>query len=241
MAMNAALGLRPEAVWDLLLATIDDPASIGLLVKDALTRRLRFYDDFNRPEEDTDVWTSGGDAGTFLLSTAGLQPTAWRLTTGGTINDDRYIHGRDVINNKMFTPYEEGIDTVTWEARVRVNQATVLSAFIGTLRDAITDYAEPPSSCAHFLIDPVITNTFRARTRAAAEEETDTLVALDTDWHTFRIVWTIASVLFYIDDVLVATHAAQVPNCAHTSEFLIRTEAAGLKWMDIDYVHVELG
>lgn len=202
---------------------------------------LNFYDEFNRSAEDTDVWTSGGDAGgTFLKEETTVRGTMWEITTGNVINEDWYIHGGDSILNKAFTPYEDGFSTVTWEAIVRVDSAADISSFIGLIQTPITGYAEPAAICAHFLIDQGVSATFRARTYQAAEEETDTLVALDTGYHKFKIVWTAASVLFYIDDILVATHATQVPTYPMVSEILHRTEAAFARVLSVEYVHVEL-
>ncbi|GAI05790.1 unnamed protein product [marine sediment metagenome] len=203
-------------------------------------RHLCFYDDFNRTAEDTDVWTSGGDAGSFTRVTDLSEPTKWRLATGNTIDDDRYIHGDAVPGNKEFSIFEDGYTTVTWEARLSFTSVVDISALWGLFLNPVVDYAEPATRCAHFFADPAITNTFRARSLEAAEEETDTLVALDTDYHKFKMVWTATSVLFYIDDVLVATHATQVPDAGMITELLIRTEAVAFKNMNIDYNRVEV-
>lgn len=201
---------------------------------------LNFYDEFNRAGEDTDVWTSGGDAGSFSRLSGLSVPTYWQLATGNVIDNDRFIHGDAVINNKYFTPFELGYTTITYEARIAVASIVDISATIGLFLQPLEDYAEPATRCAHFLMDPAITNTFRARTYDAAEQETDTLVALDTSYHKFVMIWTRTSVAFYIDDVLVATHATQVPEAPMHLGFLLRTEAAAAKYMQLQSVHVEI-
>ena len=203
--------------------------------------RVNFYDDFSRTGEDTDIWTSGGDGGTFASVKLGNLPTAWRLTTGGVIDNDWYIHGDANIKNKVFQRLQTGYSTVTWLARLSLGAITDISALWGLLNTVITDYAEPADQCAHFLVDPTITNTFRARSYAGgAEEETDTLIALDGVIHEFKIVWTAGSVRFYIDTVLVVTHLVRIPNSGLVSEILVRTEAAAPRYLTVERVYVEL-
>ncbi|GAI01515.1 unnamed protein product, partial [marine sediment metagenome] len=139
-----------------------------------------------------------------------------------------------------FGPSREGYESVTWLSHLSLVMITDISAFWGLIMTPITDYAEPAARCAHFLADPAITNTFRARTYQAAEEETDTLVALDIAFHDFKIIFTATSVVFYIDDVVVATHVTQIPNAQMVTEYLMRTEAAAAKTMQIQNLSVEI-
>jgi len=226
--LESRLTAARAALLDNLVAL--DPAS-----------RLNFYDDFNRTAEDTDVWTSGGEAGgSFTASVLDNDPTAWKLVTGTAVNDDYYIHSGLVVKGKYFTPFEDGYTTVTFEARIKLSSLADISALLGLYRAAQTDYTQYPAACVQFLIDPVISATFRARSYEAAEEETDTLVALDTEWHKLKIVWTRTSVAFYVDDVLKATHSAQVPSYPALAELLVRTEVTAAKTMYIDKVSVEV-
>lgn len=243
MAMNLTRGLSPEAVWNLLHETIANPLSIGQLLKDISRRRLNFFDDFNFTALDADVWTEGGDAGGASQMRDGLDdtPTAWYLITQNLINNDWYWHGATNERNKLFTPYEGGMEAVDWRAGVMFRIITNAAAFFGLLNGpAMINYAEPLQRCAHFFIDTAIGVNYFCRSYDGAEEQTDSGVAIDTDFHDFRILWTAASVLFYIDDVLVATHAAQVPARQCFSEFLVRTLAAAQMYMDLDYCHVEV-
>ncbi len=201
---------------------------------------LNFYDEFNHLAENTDVWTCGGDGGSFLFEGIPEHPTKWTLKTGNVIDNDYYIHGHAVKNNKRFTPFEEGYTAVSLETRVQFSSVADVSAVLGFLNVVLTEYSLPNISIL-FFVDTVLSNTFRTRTHdGLAEEATDTLVALDTDFHVFKILVTRASVLFYIDGVLVATHTANIPQYPLFLEFLIRTEAAASKNMCLDFVHVEV-
>jgi len=202
--------------------------------------RLNFFDEFNRGAPDTDVWTETLDgAGTFGAVGEADRPTHWTLTTGNVIDNDSGITG-NAVNNKSFTPFEEGYTTVTLETRIRLISVADISALFGLFQTIPTSYAEPATDCVQFLMDPAISATFRARTYDLAEEETDTLIALDTNYHKLKIIWTRTNVTFYIDNVLVATHATRIPDSMARLAFLVRTEAAGAKWLQIDYVHVEV-
>jgi len=202
--------------------------------------RLNFFDEFNRGAVDTDFWDETLDGGGTLAAVGEAdRPTHWTLTTGNVIDNDSGITG-NAIKNKYFTPYEVGYTTVTFETHIRLISVADISVLIGLFQTVPTSYAEPATDCVQFLMDPAISATFRARTYDAVEEETDTLIALDTNYHKLKIIWTRTSATFYIDDVEVASHVTRVPDSATRLAFLIRTEAAGAKWLQIDYVHVEV-
>ena len=235
----SSAGVQAIDIWDLLSSLIVTEDSIGWLLKNEL-EDLNFYDQFNRMVEDSDIWTSGGDVGgTFTCEPTGPRPTNWTLTTNNIVNEDWYLHG-DVVNSKNFSFEENGYSIVTYETRVKLESIADISVLLGLFVNPVTDYAEPAFDCAQFLIDPAISATFRARSWETAEEETDTTIALDTDWHTFKIVWTSTSVLFYIDGVLVATHASEVPVQRLFLQYLVRTEDNAIKQLSIDYVSVKL-
>ena len=247
---------RLKEIWDYLLDDITKADSIGLLLKDDVDAKISlnkadlvtllkglkghyFIDEFNKTIEDTDVWVSGGDDGSLAPTSSSQTPTYYWMQTGAVIDNDRYIHGDGVKKNYAFTPYEEGITTITFTARLRITAITDINVFLGLARGGLIDYAEYPGHCAHFFVDPAVSATFRARSYSVGEEETDTLVSLDTSYHTFKIEWTVSDVKFYIDDVLKATHTSQVPDCSLISSILVRTKAAAAKGLCIDKVEVE--
>lgn len=237
MAMSMSRGLSAQDLWNILLSQQTQVGSIGELVRNLAT--LGFCDEFNRTDEDVDVWVSGGDAGGgFTLGALQDAPTCWRIMTGGALNDDWYIHSLVNTENRVYSIDEDGYTTVTWGARLRLLSVVQISAFWGLVYTAQLNYVEPVIDCAHFFADPVVGGNFYARSHEAAEEQTDTGVLLDAAWHDYRIEWTAASVLFYIDNVLVATHAAQVPNSRLGTEILLRAEVAATKQAFVDKVKV---
>lgn len=240
MAMSLTRGLDPEAVWRVLHGTITQPFSIGALIKDKCARDLNFFDDFNRAGVDADWWTSGGPAGAFNDAQTALLGTLWEMYTGNVLNQDRYIHGDGVIYNKYFSPFDEDMFTVTWELRAHFVNVANIACFMGLLEVPIVNYAEPANECIHFFIDTAISGNIFARSWGGAEEQTDTGIAADLAPHDYRIVWEAADINFYIDDALVATHAAQVPTQALTTEILLRTLGAAVRYMRFHYLHVEV-
>ncbi len=217
MPFFGSTGIRPRDVWDVM--------------------HFNFYDEFTRAGADADVWIEAlDDVSSFTPRTGAPVPSSWSLRAGNVIDADASIVGGK--HNRHFS-IEDDWAMLIWETQLKFMNTSLISAMWGLLSFPITEYSEPLADCAHFIADPAITNTFRVRTYEAAEEETDTFVVLDTDWHKFKMVWTAVSVLFYIDDVLVATHAAQVPLNALINEFLLRTEASSSKYMELDYLRVE--
>jgi len=198
--------------------------------------RLSFHDTFNRGALDTDIWTETLDGtGAINLIGSADYPTHVTLTSGNLTDNDSAMTG-DAIYGKAFTPFEVGYTTVEFETRIRFGSVANISALLGIFSVLPTSYTEPNTDCLQFLMDPLITNTFRARTYNGAEEETDTLIALDLNWHRLKIVWTRTAVTFYLDDVLVATHVTRVPDQHGRIALLLRTEADLAKGMMIDYV-----
>lgn len=201
---------------------------------------LNFYDEFNRRAKDTDIWTDAHDGGG-VFATADYPDVAtfWTLTSGNVIDNDSSLIG-DAKNSKGFIPWEEGYYAIMFEARLRLYSVVDISSLFGLFANPPTDYAEPATACLQFLADPAISNTFRVRNWKTAEEETDTLVPLDTDFHKFKVLWSKTSVLYYVDDVLVATHTTQIPNVPLKIGLLIRTECVTARSLHIDYIHVEV-
>lgn len=232
-------GITPDQVFDHALALITDSASIGLLLKDALGYRLGFYDSFNYGILDATRWAAGGE-GTQGLYAVDNDATHFSLLSGGAVPDDSYIHGAGVENNRFFTIQERGYSQVIWEARVRTTSFANLACLAGLFVTPPVDYAEPVTDCAQFFYDSALGVNMMVRNHNGAETETDTGVVMDAEWHVLRMVWTAASILYYIDTVLVATHVTNLPVLPLTTAFLIRNLAGGNKTMGIDYVYAEV-
>lgn len=235
--------LDPLDVWDLPHDVVDDPLSIGQLVKDATARGLNFFDSFNFTALDADVWTEGGDAGGASTIRDGLDnaETGWTLRTQNVLNNDWYWVGNANELNKTFTPFESDLTTVDWRVRLGFMGIVTQQALWGLFNaNPVLNYAEPVQRCAHFFHDPGVALNYRCRSWSGAEEETDSGVLVDALPHDFRILWERTQVRFYIDDVLVATHAAQVPLRPMFSEFLIRTGAAANRYLELRSHSVEV-
>lgn len=202
-------------------------------------RFLYFLDEFARAGVDTDLWSATLDGGGTWAPHLGNDsfPTCFLLFTGNVIDNDSVIVG-DVLKNRNFSPSEDGFTTVTWECRMAFNSVADISAFWGLLNAVTTGYAQNMTRACHFFADVAVNVNYNCRSHNALEETTDSGVALDTAFHTFKIVWTTTSVLFYIDDVLVATHITQVNLRSAIQHFLLRTEAGATKGMFIDKVKV---
>lgn len=204
-----------------------------------------FYYPFNnnRVAVDADYWTSAGDNGGFDHVFGDDEHIARKLYADTGLNDDWYVHGNG-DKNKIWTPNSSEYSKVTAEWYLQMNTIVNTQAFFG-LVDAdplnlILQYGEPNISSAIFFIDDGVRANFSCRTRDAAEEESDSGVAMAFDeWHLFVIEWEVASVVFKIDGTIVATHTTQVPAVPCMTMKIIRTEIAlEEKGLEIEYVKV---
>lgn len=199
---------------------------------------------FNSPVAavDPDYWTAAGDAGGFIVDSAGTGPPSRKLYADTALNNDYYIHG-DGKYAKLWNFQASNYSVITFEARIKMNHNPDTQALLGLFKAGSfpTGYAEPLVDCAQFFIDDAISPNFVCRSYDAAEQETASGLALDTSYHTFKFTWESAYVLFYIDDILYARHATQVPDSPLGIVVLIRTEKAGgaERSLDIEYIKVK--
>lgn len=206
-----------------------------------------FYYAFNehRAAIDADYWTSAGDNGGFAPVFGQDEKASWKLYADTNANDDWYIIA---AGNKarIWTPQNSEYSTVTMKLYLQMNTIVNTQALFGFV-DAdpaqfFTDYAEPACDSAIFFVDDGIRANFSCRTRDAAEEETDSGVAMAIDTHhLFVIDWTTTSTIFKIDGTTVATHETQVPAVPMIPMLLVRTQIiAEEKGLEIEYVKVEV-
>lgn len=239
MAMSMSKGIDLQDLWDVLLANQTTPGALGSYLRYGQYRN--FYDEFRRGAVNAAVWTEGGDDGAWAPGLIAGESSCWRLLTGAVLNQDRYIVGIQNVENGFFSIDEEDADTVTWMCRAKFVHTTNIACMYGMMPTPQLNYVEPVIDCAHFFIDTAIGNNYICRTyNAAAEEQTDSGIAIDTDYHVFAMIWTAASVLFYIDGALVATHAVTVPDQPMGTGITLRTLEAAAKEMRIDYIRVEV-
>lgn len=200
---------------------------------------------FNHPQAavDTDFFTEGGDAGGgFTVDTVDNEPPSRKLYTTNILNNDYYIHLLGKYG-KLWNFQADAYRRIAFKTRLKMNTTADTQALWGLFEAGAfpTTYAEPAIDCAHFFLDDGVDATnFVCRTYDAAAEEQTSGSAFDTNYHDFEFVWAETSVVFTIDDVVVATHATTIPDSPLGIVFLIRTEAAAVKSMDIEYVEVSV-
>ncbi len=200
---------------------------------------LNYRFDFNNLAVNLDEWLTGGDVG-FVVDPVFVddEPSLYKITTDNDSGDDAYLHGNEKFG-LVFSINEEGGATVTFEARIRLLSATNVESWFGLINPLITTpVASPPNSTGFFQTG----GNWQAVNENGAAESTDTGVAPDTSWHKFTIVWDASDILYYIDDVLKATHStpANFPLAPIFIEFIVQTEEGASKTMYLDWVTVEV-
>lgn len=122
----------------------------------------------------------------------------------------------------------EGACTVFSFLRAKLGQTTDCRLFIGYGDVFSAEEFNAPTAVVFY--DSAVGGNWQSRTWMGAEEQQDTGVAADTDWHSFLIERTLTYTKFYIDDVLVTTHTTQIPdgglgNFTTKVVFILRTLA----------------
>ena len=210
--------------------------SWGSAVPDPLNYRF----DFNNLAVNTDEWLTGGD-GAFSVGPVYRddEPTQYQLRTTNVDGEAAYIHGNEK-HGLVFTIEEEDKTTVTFETRVRLSDSGFIRFWFGLLSSVITTQeSTPPNSTGFYNSGGA---NWRAENENGAAEDSDTGVALDTSWHTFKIVWDASDILYYIDDVLKATHSAPAnfPQAPCRIEFLVEADSNSVRTMYVDWVTVDV-
>lgn len=172
--------------------------------------------------------------------TASQEPYYTQLTTGNVLNDDVGSHLVQDIARADRHPADGEGGILVIECHARLEQTPLCILEMGFGAPGTPEIASPGASI--FYNSSVGVN-WQARSYQVAEEQTDTGVAADTDWHIFKIVITAADVTFYIDGTLVATHTVQIPNAGLvivTNRIIIqmRTLAAAVKRARYSYFSI---
>lgn len=189
---------------------------------DSARRRFLFKDDFlgDQLQDLWDVTVDAGGSGVVVdAETGGIV----RLTTDGDTNDDAQIDWDDIRSLHID-------QKICMEVSVKLNSVTAILAQLVLQRDA-----------GNRVLFSTTGGNWTATTTNGADTDTDTGIAADTDEHVFRIETSNTEVLFYIDDVLVATNVTNIPDDAADflqPRFFIRTTEDVAKSMDLDYVVV---
>jgi len=134
---------------------------------------------------------------------------------------DVYSYGIHGIAVNMKHPEASPTKRV-FECRVRLLEPAGCRFSLGFGRELTY---EPAYNSITFEYDDAISVNFRARNYSevtAAETETDTGVAADTNWHIFRFEQLATTIKFYIDGVLVAIHTTNLPPLGLDTSYLDR-------------------
>jgi len=221
-------------------AQSDTEAIIEALRKATDPNWFTYY--FNHPQAavDPDFWTSAGDSGGFTIDIVDNEPPSRKLYADTAGGNDWYIHG-DGKYCHLWNFQSSIYRRIDFKTRLKMNTTALTQAMWGLFEAFPTGYSEPAIDCAHFFLDDGIdAANFICRTYDAAEEQTSGSAFDTTDYHDFELVWSETNVIFTIDDAVVATHATQIPDSPIGIVFLIRTEEAAEKSMDIEYVDVSV-
>lgn len=192
---------------------------------------------------DADYWTSAGDVGGgFDIVTGDDEHVSFKLYTSGVNTEEWYIIA-DGDQARVWAPINSEYDTVTVDFYMKMNTTDNTQALWGLtdadLAQRFITYQEPAIDSAFFYVDDGVEANYFCRSLQAGEEQSSSGVPLDTEaWHTFTLVWTTASVIFKIDDSVVATHSTQVPTTPLMIMMLIKTEENNEKGIEIEYVKV---
>ena len=173
---------------------------------------LTVFDDF-LGDVISNIWTL-----TSAAIAGGADNGVARITTSGSIS---------LVLGKAF---RVGANTLTFEARVKMGAASpnAYKIGLGALNDSNNnnDYIGIANNAAG-------ANFLARSSKASTVTSTDTGVVIDgTSWWKIKFVATSTSVLFYINDVLKATHTTNIPIVNLGVVFNLGNTT------DIDYVQV---
>ena len=196
---------------------------------DSQQTQLQFYDDF-LGDSIRDLWRSTGDAGGSAVVVDAQDGGIVRITTDG---DDGDIYSIDWGDYRSLHVDKN----VTIEVRAKMNDTTDVYYYIGLAFDSNT-------SVIFYLANA---GNWQNWTRnGGAITTSDTGVAVDTDYHIFRIeCFPTGEVHYYIDDVECANSpiTTNIPSDAadylqpHFYE-LTNADSDPATSMDVDYCYI---
>lgn len=168
------------------------------------------------------------------------EPMYSLFSTAAILNDYASSWGRHNISCIDRLPVGQVVTRKAFECRARLVQTADCCLQVGFSHMASK---EPAIESAQIFYDSAVSANFEARSYQAAEEQTDTGIAADTSYHTFRVDIEAAQAKFYIDGNLKATHATQVPQTGlpgyvERASVGVWTNAAAAKSMRCAYVAV---
>ena len=201
---------------------------------DSFQDRLLFFDDFHG-DQLQDEWSEGGVAGTAVVvdaQTGGIV----RFTTGATAFDDYHIQWGENPNEVRSLHVDK---KATMEFRLKLAQTNTVMSFTYLYFDG--------NNGINFQYDSSVDTNWQIRCmNGGAPTLLDSGVAVDTDYHIFRIechTHGANHVHFYIDGVETANSpiTTNIPDDAADylmPRLFLRTRENVAKIADCDYVYV---
>lgn len=168
---------------------------------------------------------SGGT--TTVLASEANRPGLIRRDTSAVINTFTSISISST--SSAFDPAV--VNSLTWITRLNTNDANT-SVKIGSQGSAFTI---APAAGEYFEKLAADTNWFCVTRQGGVETRTDSGVAVNTSFNTFKYTNNISSVEFRINGSVVCTHTTNLPTSFINPTVAIQNTAAAAKTIDIDY------
>jgi hypothetical protein len=245
-----ARGVTDKEVWEYVTRTltnlpdtraskIDILDNLPTVLKiDQLLLTLNAKEVFFKRAES--LGTDGGDTGYSIThgNHAAGHPLYSRVGTAAVSGYRAYSYSP--YNIDALAPLPLGFKPTkrVFEAYIYLEQLTNTLFWTGP---GGTADAYPTVQSIFFIYDSSVSPNWLTRTYVSAEEKHDTGVAAKIGWVKLRFEQFVDKVDFYIDDVLVSTHASQVPDMGYagglgTLTIEIKTLEAASKYFRYAYV-----
>ncbi len=179
-------------------------------------------------------WTAGAGSSTVIGQPSEENaPGIFRLTTTTTIN----TVARLTFNGSFVLFLTDQMELVSIQRINEIDSDTTVRIGYGNATNG-----NPPNNGIYFEKLTGDTTWFAVTRSSSTETRTNTGVALNTASFVKLKIVSMAnsqSILFYIDNVLVATHTDNIPLSVQLSPlYQIINAVAAAKTMDIDYFHI---
>lgn len=176
-------------------------------------------------------WFIGGGTNTMNASGDINRPGITTKSTTAAANTVSYI----LLNGSQFQILPSAPYFITWIARLNNNDGDTIFRIGMTNSGTVS----PLSSNGAYLEKAAAdTNWFLVTMVGAVAVRTDSGVAADTNWHTFKIVHNVLpseSYEYWLDNVLVGTRTTNIPTLGMQPFSYIVNTTANAKTFDIDY------
>ncbi len=199
---------------------------------------VRLQDDFVSGNTTTGTiglhgWVGAGGTGTFTNTPEANRVGIYTKGTSATINtvSGLYLYNNtDLFSAALLHTFQGEIKLVTNDANTQVKIGCVNSVNVVT-----------PANGIYFEKLGADTNWFAVTMKATTPTRTDTGIATSTSWIKMSYKRVASGVEFYLNNVLVATHAeATLPTVFLNPQYHIYNLEALAKSMQIDYFQLDI-